>query len=353
VNTSDDETSLSITGLTRNMEQALCLVDELLTAPAPDRNTLVNRVENTFKSRSDRKTNQNEIFSALVSYGTYGTFSPFNNILNEKELRSLTVLRIIGKIKDLKNIRHDILYYGDMSPVEFTSILAKYHCGSSALKPAPAPVVFRENETLENKILFTHYDANQAKLQTLIKGGRYDRSLAPVIALFNFYFGDIVFQELREKRALAYTATSRYQEPVDLEKSYLNKGYIATQNDKIMDAFSAFDELFNVLPISESTFHGSKYALLNKISTERIRRINCIWNFLNAEKLGLTQDIRKDIFEKVSGMNLNDMTGFQDKYLKDKAKTYLMLGRESAINFNELEKIGPVIKLTLEELFGY
>ena len=353
VNTSDEETSLSISGLTKNMEQAISLVDELLSDPLPDRTALDNRVENTLKSRSDRKTNQNEIFSALVSFGTYGPFSPFKNILTEKELRSLTVRQMIGKIKDLKNIRHDILYYGDISHVELTCLLAKYHKGPSSVKQVPDPIWFREKEITGNRILFAPYDANQAKLQTLIVGGRYNRSLAPVIALFNIYFGDIVFQELREKRALAYTATSRFQEPVDLEKSYLNKGYIATQNDKIMDAFIAFDELFNILPISESRFHGSKYALLNKISTERIRRISCIWNFLNAEKLGLNQDIRKDIFENVSGMNLDDMIAFQVKYLKNRPKTYLILGRESAIGFNELEKIGPVIKLTLKDLFGY
>jgi len=203
-------------------------------------------------------------------------------------------------------------------------------------------------------VLFAPYDAKQAKLQTLIKGGRYDRSMAPSIALFNMYFGgNIVFQELREKRALAYTATSRYQEPADLEKSYLNKGYIATQNDKIMDAFSAFDGLFNVLHVSESTFQGSKYALLNKISTERIRRMSIIWNFLNAEKLGLKQDIRKNIFEKVAGMTLDDVIEFGEKYLKNKAKTYLVLGRESDIDFKALGKIGPIKKLTLKDLFGY
>jgi predicted Zn-dependent peptidase len=214
-------------------------------------------------------------------------------------------------------------------------------------------MVFRENETVENKVLFAPYDANQARLQTLIIGGRYDMALAPVIALFNYYFGDIVFQELREKRALAYTAYSRFQEPSDLEKSYQNKGYIATQNDKVMDAFLAFDELFNGLPLSTSTFHGSKYALLSKISTERIRRMNCLWNFLNAEKLGLNQDIRKDIFENVSEMTLESLIAFQESHLKNKAKTYMVLGRESDINFKALEQIGPVKKLTLEDLFGY
>jgi predicted Zn-dependent peptidase len=120
-----------------------------------------------------------------------------------------------------------------------------------------------------------------------------------------------------------------------------------------MDAFHAFDELFDVLPLSESTFHGSKYALLNKISTERIRRMNILWNFLNAEKLGLKQDIRKDIFGKVERMTLADVTAFEEKFLKNKSKTYLVLGRESDIDFKELGKIGPVIKLTLKDLFGY
>jgi mevalonate kinase len=81
--------------------------------------------------------------------------------------------------------------------------------------------------------------------------------------------------------------------------------------------------------------------------------MNCLWNFLNAEKLGLNQDIRKDIFENVSEMTLESLIAFQESHLKNKAKTYMVLGRESDINFKALEQIGPVKKLTLEDLFGY
>jgi predicted Zn-dependent peptidase len=354
VNTTDEETSLSLSGLSENMEQALSLMEELLTWALPDQVTLDNLVGNTLKARSDGKANQNEVFTALANFGIYGPSSPYTNILTERELRSLTALQLVEKIRDLRNIRHDILYYGNDSPGEISRLLSKYSTDNSQSTPVSSPMLFREKETLENSVLFAPYDARQAKIQTLIKGGRYDRSLAPVIALFNLYFGgNIVFQELREKRALAYTATSRYQEPADLEKSYMNKGYIATQNDKIMDALVAFDELFNILPVSESTFHGSKYALLNKISTERIHRMNTIWNFLSAEKLGLKEDIRKDIFEKVAEMKVNDMIDFDGKYLKNKAKTYLVLGRESDIDFKALGKVGPVTKLNLQDLFGY
>ena len=201
VNVTDEETTLSIDGLSKNMERALRLVEELLNDPVPDEETLVNRVENTLKARSDRKSDQNEMFSALVSFGIYGSSSPYKNILTENELRSVTPQQVADKIKDLKNIRHDILYYGNLPLVELSGIIVKYREGSTSLKPVPTPMVFKEKETKENRILFAPYDANQAKLQTLIVGGRYDRRLAPVIALFNFYFGDIVFQERRETRA--------------------------------------------------------------------------------------------------------------------------------------------------------
>ena len=100
VNTTDEETTLSIDGLSKNMEQALNLMEELLNDPVIDDNTLRNRVENTLKSRSDRKSDQNEIFSALVSYGIFGSSSPYKNILAEHELLSLTAYQLAEKIKE-------------------------------------------------------------------------------------------------------------------------------------------------------------------------------------------------------------------------------------------------------------
>ena len=130
-------------------------------------------------------------------------------------------------------------------------------------------------------------------------------------------------------------------------------GYIATQNDKIIDAIDAFDELFSSIPESGITFDVSKNALLNKICTERIRRMNVIWNYLNARKLGLDRDIRKDIYSRVQAMTLKDVTGFGKRILKDKTKTYLVLGKESAMEFPSLEKFGTITRLTLKDLFGY
>lgn len=353
-NSSEDETSISLNGLGENLEKAISLFEELLIDPQPDTASLHKLVANTLKSRKDAKSNQQEVFNALVSYGIYGSRSPVKNILSEKELRNLSANQLIEKIRDLKGIQHKILYYGTASPENIKNILSKYHQVPDQLKEVPQPSVFTELTTENNKVLFVHYDAKQSRLQTIIREGKFDPALAPSVILFNNYFGsNIVFQELREKRALAYTAYSRYQEPTDLAKSYLAIGYIATQNDKMMDALTGFDELYNTMPLADITFNVSKKSVLNRICSERITKMNIIWNFLNANKLGLNYDIRKEIYDKVPGMTLNDIKAFNNKFLKERTKTYLVLGKESETDFKGLENLGLVTRLSLEDIFGY
>lgn len=353
-NSTEDETSVSLNGLGENLEKALSLLEELLTDPQPDTASLQKLIANTLKSRKDAKSSQQEVFNALVSYGIYGSHSPVKNILSEKELRSLSANQLVEKIRELKGIQHIILYYGTTSPENIKNLLSKYHQVPDQLKEVPPPSMFNELTTEKNKVFFVHYDAKQSRLQTIIREGKFDPTLSPSVTLFNNYFGsNIVFQELREKRALAYTAYSRYQEPIDLTKSYLAIGYIATQNDKMMDALTAFDELYNAMPSADITFNVSKKSVLNRISSERITKMNVIWNFLNAHKLGLNYDVRKEIYDKVPGMTLKDVKAFTDKFLKERTKTYLVLGKESETDFKGLENLGPITRLSLEDIFGY
>jgi predicted Zn-dependent peptidase len=125
-------------------------------------------------------------------------------------------------------------------------------------------------------VYFAHYDANQSYLQTISKGIGYNAEMVPQITMYNGYFGGgmnaIVFQELREKRGLAYTARSNYSAPSWPDENYINNSFIATQNDKVIDAFSAFNELFNEMPdLSESSFRLAQEQLISNIRTQRIR----------------------------------------------------------------------------------
>jgi len=162
----------------------------------------------------------------------------------------------------------------------------------------------------------------------------------------------IVFQELREKRGLAYTARSNYSAPSWPNENYINNSFIATQNDKVIDAFSAFNELFNEMPVSESSFRLAQEQLISNIRTQRIRDAGVIWNYLNAQRMGHTQDPRILLYNELPKLTLEDVKAFNQKYIKDQPKTYVILGDENNVDFAEVERLfGPVTKLTKEDLF--
>jgi len=357
VSAGNEETWVSISGLSENMEKALLLAEELLADPQQDTAALNNLVSDMIKSRQDAKLNQQANFSALVSYGTFGPNSPQKYMLNEKELHTITPEKLLGIIKNLNNYSHKILFYGPDKKENITALIDKYHKVPTVFIVPATAKKFTEQETSSNKLYFAHYDAKQSYLQLISKGGTFDKTLAPEISLYNSYFGGgmnaIVFQEMREKRSLAYTARSTYQTPSEFDKPYMNNSFIATQNDKIMDAFTAFNELFNTMPESETSFKLAKDAIISKINTERFTRMNAIWNYLSAVDLGLTYDIRKDIYTRVPTMTLKDVKTFNEKFIKNKSKTYLVLGKESDMDFNALGKFGTVTKLKPEDIFGY
>ena len=116
-------------------------------------------------------------------------------------------------------------------------ILGKYHATNEHLKPPPQLKIFIERPTDTDQVFFVNYNAKQARLESMIRGRKYDPQMVPSLTLFDYYMGNLSFQELREKRALAYSAYSRFLSPPDLERYYQVIGFIGTQNDKMIEAF--------------------------------------------------------------------------------------------------------------------
>jgi predicted Zn-dependent peptidase len=111
--------------------------------------------------------------------------------------------------------------------------------------------------------------------------------------------------------------------------------------------------IFNQIPENDKALAISKEAIINRIRTERITKESILFNYINAQRFGLTHDIRKDVFEKIPSMTFGDLRVFQDHYLKDKNFTILVLGKKGEIDLKTLQTYGPVRELTLKDIFGY
>ena len=357
VSSSNNDIYISISGLTENIKKALALVEELLADAKPDQKVLENMVSDILKSRTDEKLNKGSILNALRMYGRYGAKNPVTNILSETDLKALKATDLVKMIKGLNSFKHEVIYYGSQTPAELTAAINTLHRVPTTLKPVPARIKYPMLNTDQNKVFMVNYDMKQVEIAMLSKSVPFNKTEIPIIRMFNEYFGagmnSIVFQEIREAKALAYSTSALYSTPEYPEENNFINSYIGTQNDKLPEAMKALFSLFNNMPEAEKNFETARNGLLNKIRTERITKTSLIGNYLDARKMGYKNDIRKDVFEQAPKVTFADLKKFDETYMKNKNFNIMVLGNVEKLDKKVLESYGPITPLTLEDVFGY
>ena len=358
VSATSENVYITLSGLNENFEEALKLLEQFIATAKPDAEALKNQVQGILKSRADNKLSKDAILrGAMVSYAKYGPVSPFTNILSEAQLNAIKPQDLISKIQQLSSFNHHLLYYGPKKENELVSILEKLHKTPSTLKELPPLKRFPFKDITENEVYFVDYNMVQAEVVILSKSITYTPTLSSTVYLFNEYFGggmgSLVFQEMRESKALAYSVRSKYEEAS--RKNYPNyvSSYIGTQADKLGEALSGMQELIEDMPESDFLFANAKNAIIENMNSERTTKMNILQNYERAQKLGLDYDIRKNIYDDIKVMTFNDIKEFQKKYMKGQKKIVLVVGSKDKIKLSSLEKYGKVRQLTLKEIFGY
>ena len=68
---------------------------------------------------------------------------------------------------------------------------------------------------------------------------------------------------------------------------------------------------------------------------------------------GIDYDLDEKVYNALPGMKLQDIVDFEKQRMANKAYRYIILGDEKELDMEALEKIGPIKRLTQEEVFGY
>ena len=356
--TTDYNTYVTISGLNENMPQAIALVEDLFKNATVDTEAYNRLVDQILKARADAKSNQEQCFARLMAYGQYGPNNSYTNILSEKELREINPSDLIELVKNLSNMKHDVMYFGPMSEKDFSSTISKLHKTPKDLMDVPFGMDYMEQPTPETEILLAPYDAKNIYMVQYNNNERdWDPSHAAVISLFNEYFGTgmngIVFQELREARGLAYSAAARYNQPTRLGHKEDAYTYIITQNDKMMDCVDEFNKLIADIPQSDGAFNLAKESLMKKLASRRTTRFGVLQSYISAQQRGIDFDIYSKVYEELPKLYLYDIVDFEKENMAGKPYRYLILGNEKELEMERLGKIAPVRRVTLEEIFGY
>ena len=354
----DNYINVSLSGLNENMQPALALLEDVMNHAQVDKeayDALVNRI---IKGREDAKKNQRNYYATLYQYGIYGPRNPYRDIVSEQQLKETNPQVYVDLVKKLSNYEHSVNYYGPLTVNELTAIIDKTHQTAKTLQAVPKNNYYVKQEAKENEIWIAPFDAKNIYMRMYHNENRdWNIDEAAVQAVFNEYFGGgmngIVFQEMREARGLAYNASAYYSRASRKGEKESFYTHIITQNDKMMDCINHFHQIMNELPASETAFNIAKEGLTKQLASLRTTKMGIISKWHSMKQLGLDFDLNKKIYEDLPKVTLQDIVKFEKANMSNKPLRYIILGDEKELDMESLGKIGPIRRLTTEEVFGY
>ncbi|PZP47164.1 MAG: peptidase M16, partial [Pseudopedobacter saltans] len=283
--------------------------------------------------------------------------NPFNNTLSNKEIEDLTATELISILHELPKYKHRILYYGPQSINELSSNIGKLHSTPSTWAATPKAIEFKRVEQKNNSVYFANYDMVQSEISWYRTLDKFDTTRVPIVNTFNNYFGgdmgSVVFQTIREAKALAYSTYAFVVSPAKKDDEFAFLGYVGSQADKHDEAINAMNALIDTLPVNQHSFDNAIGSLRKNIETERITKTGIIFNYLAMEKLGIGYDIRKSYYNIYPTITMDAIKKYHDNELAKKPYSYLVVASDKKIEPASLHNYGEVKVLSLEDIFGY
>lgn len=356
VSAGSDKTYVGLSGLKENLPKGLELLEHLWDNAKADKEAYAKYVDQIYKGREDGKTQKgNILWNGLMNYGKYGENSPLRDIMQIDELKAINPDDLVALIKDMKNYKQRIFYYGkDVDNA--VAALNNQHKIFGELKEYPVAKVYEEQETGGN-VYFTDYDMVQSELLFLAKGEPFKAENMAASELFNTYFGSglssIVFQEIRESKSLAYSAFAAYNDASKKDSPNYVMAYVGTQANKLEQAVDAMMDLMNNMPEAEKQFEAAKEATLKQIAAQRITKSNIFWSYERLQKLGIDNDNREAMYNTIKNMTMQDLKAFFDKNIKGESYNVMVIGNKKDLDVKSLQKLGKIKEMDIDYLFNY
>jgi predicted Zn-dependent peptidase len=355
VSTGANSTTFSVTGMDNQFAQSLRLMFHVIERASSDESTLDQLRTRVLQARQNRRQDPAALAQALYLYNRYGDQSPMLRGLDRDALMATEADDLLARLPALLRYQHSLSYTGSMTPQRLLNQLPGLYQPRADLIAPPPYQLRRARQVDNNEIYVVHQDTAQAQLRIEFSDGVFNERQSVPATLFNNYFGlgmsSVVFQELREARALAYSASARYAQGSRLADENLMLGAVGTQHDKAVEALTVFNTLIDTLPVSDDRFEETLSSVINRsrAATVGFRQVNSTvrgWH-----QLGFEHDPRPVRFATLLDSDINAMLDFHQQHVAGRAKLISLVGNLDRMDMDALAEIGSVHEMTIDQLF--
>ncbi|MDD2560531.1 MAG: insulinase family protein, partial [Bacteroidales bacterium] len=355
----DDYLYVVMEGFEDNLTEALGLLTRQILMPQLDEKQFLNIQGSIYQSRMRESKDPNVIAEALAEYMIYGDKSVYldrptlYNIFTEMGLSKLT-----GEFQRATDYEAEVHYCGKLPFEQAYDILSQYLPLKANEKESSSPEWKAYKEYSQNTIYFLpRNDTKQAKVYFFAPGNNYKPENDLKYKAFNRYFGagglsSLVYEEIREKNSMAYTAYGVLVTPPLPDKQVGFQGYVGTQSDKVNDAIGLYMKLVNDMPLYQEREKNLKsYLELEPFTTQPDFRSKS-QQYEDWKRLGYTTNPALKQEAEIQQFNLQQMLEFYQQELKGKPLAIAIVGDPKLIDLKALAAYGKVVKMSSAKLFS-
>ena len=243
--------------------------DTWLRHPSFDDDTVRDLLANTLSLRRDEQDDPEALAEALAEYARRGPASDILTRPADRQLRQARGPELARELAVLADSSRHHLYFGPRDPDALVTALpasAGHPVAPRpprALRPLAAPTIF-----------FLHRDMAQAQIEVALASPPLPRADRPAARLQNQILGGdmsgLVFQQIREARGLAYSASALLVAGArDIDGTAL-LGRLGTQADKSREALALLLEILRTPDPGDDRIAAARVALTREMVATRI-----------------------------------------------------------------------------------
>ncbi len=346
---SDNFFMLTLTGFEHNLEPSLRLLNHVLTSLKPDTKAM-SELASEYKVEHSQLDHTNtsvmQMVFSKIAQGEKSRFLRQPTVAEVKKTKGEELLRLFD---DLRQYDCAVLYCGRQPAATVASCLPALSTRHSPndneirLQQVAEPVVY----------VYDMSDSRQMLIGTFgsVKPSLSEREEAQ-LRLWSQYMGggmgSVLFQEIREFRAMAYSTGAQAITPNRCRHNDYPSGYIAylgTQADKTMQALGVLDSLLRHMPVNEQNVAVAKQEILNDINNT-YPSFRQLADFVsNYRSLGHREDPRAGLVREVPKLTTADMVDFYQHNIRQQPRAYFVIGNKKQLDIQALAKYGRVVEL--------
>lgn len=351
------ETTINLSGLTSQLDTSFKLLNHILNHIEPNQEVTKGLIQKTIQVRENSLKNPKSIlWNGLQNLAIYGGKSPLMDNLSNKSIESMTSESLLAEFKSIFEFKPQVLFYGESSSLEIKSLVSgsKLLEGEKLLSPE---MNYERKSMTETKIFVLDYDLKQSEILLLSKASPFKMDELAANNVFNEYYGgsmsSVIFEEIREKKALAYSAFAAHTSAKDTTKPQYTYGYLGCQTDKTIEAIESMMEILHKMPIDSVKFDQAKLSIRQRLASSRTTRASKLSSFWANKKLGFEESKNEQIYNNLQNLKLEDILKFHSDNVAESKFSIVIVSNLKELNIEALKKFGKVEIVEVNNLYPY